>query len=247
MGVQRLLLPPLGRPVARLLSTLGRNSFGSSLPEVVERAGWEGAWRAGVTPWETKVPHAVIAELLQSGSLPAGRVLVPGAGSGRDAFAFARAGRPTLVLDIAPSAVQECGALIGADPELRALRDAGVLEVRQGDFFALAPAPPDPPAAYSVVWDYTFMAALPVAARGEWARAMARLVAPGGQLLALLFPVGVFDGGPPFACDPAAVRDLVQATGAFVCNHLEPVPPPLSHKARAGREWLARFTRLPLA
>ena len=52
------------------------------------------------------------------------------------------------------------------------------------------------------------------------------------ELIILLFPVGDFQGGPPFACNPEGIKALVESAG-FVCTHLQPVPNELSHKARA--------------
>ena len=152
-----------------------KNSFGSSLPEVIEKEGWEGAWKAGLTPWDTKAPHAMIDHLLRSGTLPNGPVLVPGAGSGYDAFAFAKAGRRTTIVDISNTAIERCKMLIGEDPQLAQLKPPA-LDVRLADFFTMAEETPP----FGVVWDYTFMAALPPSTRVDWARTMARLVAPDG-------------------------------------------------------------------
>lgn len=54
------------------------------------------------------------------------------------------------------------------------------------------------------------------------------------ELVTLIFPVGDFAGGPPFAAQPLAVRSLLEGAG-FECAELGPVPPELSHPARAVR------------
>jgi hypothetical protein len=54
------------------------------------------------------------------------------------------------------------------------------------------------------------------------------------QLVTLLFPIGDFAGGPPYAINPAAVEALLKAAG-FERLSLEPLPPQQSHPARAVR------------
>ena len=43
--------------------------------------GWERCWEEGLTPWDLGKPTPVLQHLLQTDSLPKGRVLVPGCGS----------------------------------------------------------------------------------------------------------------------------------------------------------------------
>lgn len=42
--------------------------------------GWEKCWDKGLTPWDLGRPTPVVLQLVQSGTLPKGRVLVPGCG-----------------------------------------------------------------------------------------------------------------------------------------------------------------------
>lgn len=80
------------------------------------------------------------------------------------------------------------------------------------------------------------MAALPVEWREKWAAKMWELVAPNGILITLMFPVGDFKGGPPFASRPQQYEDLLTPLG-FVMEMSEPVQE--SFPARAGREHIA--------
>jgi SAM-dependent methyltransferase len=100
---------------------------------------------------------------------------VPGCGSGHDALEFARAGRDTLGLDLAPTAVAKCCALQAADPD-PTLRTAAPtrLAFQVADLFTWQHAP------FAVAFDYTLVSALPPELWPKWADAMARLVAPGG-------------------------------------------------------------------
>lgn len=210
------------------------NVFGNPLPGIIETSGWEGAWKQGVTPWEAQRPAPLIAELLKDTSLPAGDVIVVGCGSGHDAAEFARLGRKTLGVDLAPTAIAKCEALVEADPSLRALAAQGQLGFKQADLFNFNTPP------YAVAWDYTLVSALPPALRPTWANALKRLVRPGGELVVLIFPVGDYEGGPPYAMNPTALDELLQQHG-WEKVHLAPVPKEHSHKARAGREWLGRW------
>jgi SAM-dependent methyltransferase len=164
---------PLARQGLRLASTgAGTNAFGSRLPAVLESSGWDGAWRAGVTPWETGAAAPCIPALLDSGVLPAaGDVLVPGSGSGADALEFARRGRRTLGLDLSLTAVELAQ---------QRQRDSGVarstLRFLAGDFFTAAVSL----GSFGVVFDYTLLSALPPAMWPAWAAAMRSLVSPDG-------------------------------------------------------------------
>ena len=150
------------------------NAFGSALPAVVAADGWEGAWAQACTPWDAGRAAPVLTQLLVRGALPPGPVLVPGCGAGYDALEFARAGRPTLGIDLSPTAVARCRQRQADDARTRDLpRDA--LDFRATDFFSFTPRTP-----FGVVWDYTFMSALPPDLWPRWAATMWRLVAPRG-------------------------------------------------------------------
>lgn len=245
MLLQRAALAVAGRAAAAARNHVRRqstNAFGSSLPDVIEKAGWEGAWQANVTPWDAGKPAPLIKHLLKTGQLPDGPVLVPGVGSGYDAIEFAKLGRRTLGLDISTTAVARARRVAAQDDAAQALVDAGSLEFKVADLFTF-PVPRDISggSGYSVVFDYTLLPALPPDLWPQWASAMKRLVHPTkGELVVLLFPVGNHKGGPPYALNPTKISDLL-AEHDFDAVSLEPVPPELSHKARAGREYIGRW------
>ena len=229
------------------------NAYGSSLPEVVARAGWEGAWREGTTPWEMRAGHRLLRHLGAphfGGPLPRGAILVPGAGAGRDAVELAKAfaagpGAPAtrvLGVDVSPTAVARGAALVAADVEAAELAREGRLELREADFFTMPVLRSAP--RFAAVFDYTFLSALPPtgSARAQWADSCARLLEPGGEVVAIVFPVDDFAGGPPFAMRPESVRELLVPRG-FRERLLVPLPRELSHSQRAGREWLARYAK----
>ena len=70
--------------------------------------------------------------------------------------------------------------------------------MRCADFFALDPAT-DGGRRYDLIWDNTFLGALEPVVRERWAAQMKALLAPGGELITCVFPIGEREGGPPFA------------------------------------------------
>lgn len=238
---------------------------------------WEESWQAGRTPWDAGGPAAQLVALLEAdrqaldrpaeaetglavgpsavalgpsaeasselaasaptAPIPTGRALVPGCGSGYDVLALAGAGRQALGLDLAPTAILRFRALRDA-----AGMDAEAAEAVAADYFEFQPEQP-----FDLIWDYTFLCAIPPALREAWARRAHALLRPGGELITLIFPVLAPPGelpagsieGPPFALDPYAVRSLL--TPWFEQIALGPAEH--SHPARAGREWLGRWRR----
>jgi hypothetical protein len=83
--------------------------------------------------------------------------------------------------------------------------------------------------------------------RPAWAARYASLIEIGGVLITLIFPVQpperASEPGPPWPVMPAEYQALLTAGGAFACEALARVPEPLSHKGRAGREWLGVWRR----
>lgn len=193
---------------------------------------WEDAWREKITPWDAGQPAASLVELIRTGELSHGRVLVPGCGSGHDAFALVSPQRQVFGLDIAPTAAKRFHEL----REQYGFSTAQV-DILCDDFFTFSPTEP-----FQLIWDYTFLCAIPPDMRTLWADQMEKLVAPGGELITLIFPIREEDGqGPPYAMSTELVQTLL--SGRFKCTYLAPATH--SHPARFGREWLGRWRKAP--
>ena len=153
--------------------------------------GWELSWQKGVTPWDAGVPAPSLVRLVADGALPVGRALVPGVGGGYDALALVGRGRSVLGLDLAPSAVAAA---------TRRRDEAGVSPEQcafvEGDFFTAELG------LFQLIFDYTFICALPTELRTRWAARMRELLAPDGMLVTLIFPISDHAGGPPYAVSP---------------------------------------------
>lgn len=124
---------------------------------------------------------------------------MPGCGRGYEVCALAVSGLYSKVvgLDLAPSGVEAArghAATVGGAAVDR-------VEWVCGNFFEYDGGP-----GFQLVVDYTFLCALPVDMRTDWAKKMAELVEVGGVLLTLIFPLLKIPevaaaSGPPFLVD----------------------------------------------
>jgi SAM-dependent methyltransferase len=191
-------------------------------------ADWEARYRDGDTPWDLGGPTPVFMRLIREGRLSPGRLLIPGAGRGYDAIAFAQAGFAVTSVDVSASA---CAAL------RESAAAAGVtLEVRQADFFALTDAE-----CFDLALEYTFYCAIDPALRPAYRDQMAHLLRPGGLLFGLFFPLSKSPEaeGPPFGVK----RDEVEASLSERFDLVEAEFPADSVKPRRGNEILMTWRR----
>lgn len=165
------------------------------------RVDWDGEYVAGNTPWDLGAPVPLLTAALTDGTLgDPGAALVPGGGRGHDAAALAAAGWTTTIVDISPTAAAYAAEhyptvhYVVAD----ALDPAVVLDRLGGQV--------------DLLWDHTFMCALPPEPRpllGDLARAVVR---PGGLVASAVFPLerDPREGGPPWSYRP---EDMDAALG----------------------------------
>ena len=190
---------------------------------------WKEAWRAGRIPWDAGMSPPALLELLALGRVPAGRILVPGCGTGYDLATLARPDREVVGIDLSGDAQ---AAFRAAHPNL-----PGRVVYEVTDFFSY-----DADTGFDFVWDYTFFCALDPDQRGRWAETMARLIKPSGMLATLIFP---FEDpipnreGPPWPINTGLVRGFVEE--AF--EEVEAREPETSHPGREGRERLVLWRR----
>jgi SAM-dependent methyltransferase len=155
-------------------------------------------------------------------------VAVPGCGRGHDVRLLARRGYDAVGFDFAPVAVAEARAL--------AARECSAAVFEQRDVLALDRALDH---AFDGVWEYTCFCAIDPARRGEYVRAVAALLRPGGWLLGCFFPLRAAGAGPPFPVTRAEVRRRLGA--AFTIERA--FAPIRSAPGRQGREWLVLARR----
>jgi SAM-dependent methyltransferase len=158
----------------------------SSRPEF-----WDARYIASETPWDFHgVPMELKAFLKTS---LAGRVLIPGCGLAYEVRAFHEAGWKVTAIDFSPAAVER------ARSELGALAS----RVVQGDFFTYDFSAQ----RFDVIYERTFLCALPPVLWPAYVNRMTQLLRPGGKL------VGIFLYGdqvepPPYPLSPEKAREL---------------------------------------
>ena len=191
-------------------------------------ADWEARYQEGDTPWDLGKPTPAFSRLLREARFAPGKLLIPGAGRGYDALAFAQAGFDVTGVDVSETACQSLRE--------RAAKVGVGLEVRQEDFFAIAE-----PERFDLALEYTFYCAIDPGLRTAYRDQMARLLKPGGLLFGLFFPLNkpLEAGGPPFGVK----RDEVEASMSERFDLMHAEEPADSVKPRRGNEILMIWRR----
>ncbi len=189
---------------------------------------WNPRYEASRTPWDFGGVPAPLTRYLAAHLGRGQRALIPGCGSGYEIAALAAAGYRVTAIDFSPPAVARARAVVGP-----ALAD----RVVEGDFFThdFGEAP------FDLIYERTFLCALPPALWPQLAQRLAALARPGAVLAGLYF-FGAKDDGPPFglaADEPAVLLDPHFVT---VADHA--IPGAESLPLFAGRErWQERRRR----
>lgn len=198
-------------------------------------------WNDGINPGEkfdASAPLPALQKLVADGSVPKGRALVPGCGRGYDVTLLASPDRVAVGLDISAKAIEAAEACYeGMPADLKPPRAS--VEFRATSFFDL---PEDSESKFNFVYDYTFFCALHPSARQNWANKMAAIVAPGGELCTIMFPIedgsthfayGGNNDGPPFRVTVEDYASLLEPLG-FEHFVLEKLEPQMCHPGRNG-------------
>lgn len=191
--------------------------------------GWEKCWEQGLTPWDLRQSTPIILHLHQTGSLPIGRALIPGCGSGHDVVAIACPERFVVGLDISDNAIMKAKELSSSSP------NANHFTFLRADYFNWHPTE-----LFDLIFDYTFFCAIEPDMRPAWARRIQDLLKPDGELITLMFPISDHVGGPPFKVSISDYEEVLHPMGfkaiSIVDNELAIGP-------RKGREKLGRWKR----
>jgi cyclopropane fatty-acyl-phospholipid synthase-like methyltransferase len=188
--------------------------------EVSTAKFWEGLYRDKQDGWDLGRAAPPLERFVAAhrALVDGKRVLVVGCGRGHDARMLVRAGGHVTAIDFAQDAVDEARRIAQAE---------GVaLDVQQADLFELR-------GQYDLVVEHTCFCAIDPTRRAEYVDTVARLVAPGGALLALFYAHNR-EGGPPFGTTDAELDQLFLTK--FSVEHRE--TPPDSLERRSGDERL---------
>ncbi|HLT40120.1 MAG TPA: methyltransferase domain-containing protein [Enhygromyxa sp.] len=189
---------------------------------------WDARYAEGSDRWTLDAAPPVLEQLIaELGERR--RVLVPGAGHGHDAFAWAAAGHQVVALDFAPLAVESMR---------RRMDEVGIgFDALEADVTA---PPVELRGAIDLVWEQTCLCALPPEHRRPYLEAMATILRPRGTMIALLWNHGN-EGGPPYDMPPVMVERLV--TGVFSIRKRERVEPSLARRDPEYLWWLEPIRR----
>lgn len=155
---------------------------------------WEDRYRAANTPWDRGGTSPALLQWLDAGELAPCRVLVPGCGRGYEVLELARRGFEVVALDVAPSAVRHLRMELAREGLAAQVLEADVLTWR-----------PDQP--FDAIYEQTCLCALPPRTWQAYAVQLRQWLKPDGRLFALFMQTGK-EGGPPYHCDPGAMRML---------------------------------------
>ncbi|KAI4164153.1 MAG: hypothetical protein LQ342_002117 [Letrouitia transgressa] len=187
---------------------------------------WSKLWDAGdFLPWDRGLPNPALVDTLtqrqhlvgtcfvdeDTGRKQRKQALVPGCGRGYDVLLLASLGYNAYGLEISDAAINKCLEEQKANahkyPVHEQAEGGGTAEFVKGDFFSdkwleiLQEKK-----TFDLIYDYTFLCALPPSMRPAWAHRMSQLLSakPSGQLICLEFPTykEPSTGGPPFGVTP---------------------------------------------
>jgi methyl halide transferase len=179
---------------------------------------WEARYVAGDTPWDKGGAAPPLAEFLRDHHIT-GKILVPGCGTGHDVRLLAAHGAQVTGLDLSETALtmaRKQPADANEDYEL-------------GNLFAL---PREWDSRFDWVFEHTCFCAIPPVRRTDYARAISRVLKPGGHYLAIFFLDPGVEQGPPHG----ATREEISALFDPDFELLEEWIPSASFEGREGQE-----------
>ncbi len=189
---------------------------------------WEERYQNEQFGWDAGAPAPALVDWCADCDTRYDKVAAVGLGTGYDLQPLSTIADTVIGLDFAQSAKTRFEELVL--PQIK----HEDLHYLLTDFFSY-----DPKVGFNLIWDYTFFCAIEPSERGKWADTMARLIRPGGILLALIFPVVEKEGGPPFAVIPEEVHALLSSNFELI----DSVAPKTSHPGREGKEFITQYRR----
>jgi methyl halide transferase len=188
--------------------------------------GWDDMWKKQVTPWDRQgqsnpaLVDALAADKtaieIQSpfktgadGGKVRKRAFVPGCGRGPDVLLFASYGFNAYGLDASETAIKAARELAQKQDEKFPVQSPEhgrgettfvCADFFNNDFLSQIGASSDTSGGpFDIIYDYTFLCALPPSLRPKWAARMSQLLSPTGILICMEFPLGKDPkaGGPP--------------------------------------------------
>lgn len=197
---------------------------------------WDDLWKTGdFLPWDRGTPNPALVDTLEQRTELLGpaittdpatglkrrkRALVPGCGKGYDVLLLASFGYDAYGVEASANAVKACEkhAAEQADKYPARNTEVGSVKFVFGDFFKdewIAGVNGELREGFDLVYDYTFLCALPPTLRPTWSDRMSSLLSPTGRLICLEFPTykPPSTGGPPWALPPVVYEEILTRPG----------------------------------
>ncbi|KAJ1966238.1 hypothetical protein GGI12_000200 [Dipsacomyces acuminosporus] len=170
--------------------------------ETVER--WEEYWTNGGKEYEQGEPSVALKELLEVHGwlLPRGRCLIAGCGRGHDVLYMAQRGYKSTGIDVSSTAITEAQKLLEATKDSELIEKA---DFAAQDFFTFKPD-----VRFTTAFEYGLFSAIHPSQRQLWAETYARLIAPQGSLIVLLYPMIQRGQSPPFRVTMAECESVLK-------------------------------------
>ena len=190
---------------------------------------WEDLYKAKKDVWDLGKASPILEEFFKHASCPkTGRVLVPGAGRGYDAAAWAQRGHETLAVDFSQTAFAALNSLTEKQRKLT------VLNI---DLFELTPKSTQP---FDIIFEYGCFNSVHPGRRDEYFEVWDRMLQPNGIVIAAFYPLirTTSLDGPPH---PTSEGELMaRLDGVFDVE--EKIVPKKSLKERVGKEeiWILK-------
>jgi thiopurine S-methyltransferase len=144
---------------------------------------WDERYLAGETPWDYRGVQPEFEHYLREQPPPL-RILIPGCGTSHDLRAALDLGHDPIGLDLSSAAV----ALARSQ-----LADSEAWRVAEDDFFTA----PLAPGSFDLIFERTFLCAIPPDLRPDYARRVSTLLKPTGRLVGF-FIYGDEPDPPPY-------------------------------------------------
>jgi SAM-dependent methyltransferase len=163
--------------------------------EVTSKDFWDERYRTGNTPWDYGGIPPELNEFLADLS-GCQRILIPGCGSAHDLRTALDHGHDAIGIDLSEEAVEVAKKTLGTEGD----------RLFCGDFFTH----PFNARSFDVIYERTFLCALPPELRRAYADRMHELLKPGGRLIGY-FVYGEEPEPPPYPLAPSEAEDLFKA------------------------------------
>ena len=235
-----------------------RATYGNDTSSAHQCADWEGRWRELRPRTQFDLGHIAPAlEGLRSelSSWPGGALsngvdqvsevwcYVPGSGRGYDVTWLAGLSprHHSIGLDISPAATEAAERWSSGTNARAHFVTSDFLQLSSPPQSLPPPVKSPAPGGYSIGYDYAFLSCLHPDQRRDWALPHANQLRPGGVLVTLIFPLGEWGAGPPWAMSFDLVATLLEPVGFELIRR--EVVEESGEASRVGKEHLALWRK----